>query len=328
MGKKLLIAAFAAVCIMSCSTDQSDTQTITIDENISEIVDLVGFVPATEFDETSQGKFIGIFGHHLDQELHGKVYINAGNDTRYTALIELVNGEQLKFTGVQQSRSNPDHIYFEGKSGSFDADFSDYTSPKVTNVLMNDADTEAYMALTKSTGGVPAFVILGNYEETGNAAAFYGNWDLMGDFNTFDVVSVPTGLSFPLPTSIDVQIQEISSMVISHTTSMTPLTSNLASDFDTNAAAACAGMQLPGFVLPTTEAIIGQIPAVGNVTLVSAGGQTSMINGIEAAWSLNYTPAIAIAGVLETYVADDCTEITSGTWSWNGLTGTTTVIND
>lgn len=326
MGKKIIIVAFAAVCIMSCSTDTSDTQTITIDENIPAIADLVTFVPDTEFDNTSKGKYVGIFGHHLNQELHGKIYINAGNDTRYAALIQLVNGEELKFTGVEQSRSS-DIIYFEGATGSFDIDFTDYRNPEATNVIMNGVDTEAYISLAKSTRGAPTLVILGNYEETGNAGAFYGNWDLIGDFDTFDVVSVPTGLSFPLPTSVDVQIEEIFSMVISHTTSMTPLTSNNALDFGENTAAACAEEQLPGFTLPTTEAIIGNIPLLDNVTLVSAGGQTSMINGIEATWSLNYTPAIPIAGVTETYVADNCTPITSGVWSWNGRTGTTTVMN-
>lgn len=325
MKKKIIIAVFAVICIMSCSTENTDIQTLKIDESIPEIADLVAFIPATEFDNTSKGKYVGVFGHYLNSELHGKVYINAGNDTRYTALIQLVNGEELKFTGVQQSRRK-NIIYFEGETGSFDIDFTDYKKPEVTNVFMNSVDTEAYIVLSKSTRGAPTFSILGTYVDSSDPL-FSGNWDLMGDFSTFEVVSVPTGLSFPFPTSIDVQIEEISSMIITHVSSPDPLISNAETDFDTNTAAMCAEAQLPGFVLPTTEAIIATIPAVGGATLVSAGGQTSMINGIEATWNLNYTPAIAIASVNETYVDDDCNEITSGTWSWNGRSGTTTVVN-
>ena len=335
MGRKLLIAAFAAVCIMSCSTDTNDTQTITINENIPEIVDLVGFLPATEFDETSQGKFIGVFGHHLEQELHGKIYINAGNDTRYTALIELVNGEQLKFTGVQQSRSNPDHIYFEGKSGSFDADFSDYTSPKVTNVLMNDADTEAYMVLVKSSAAGDAFVVIGNYEETDNEVAFYGNWDLIGNGTTvtapFSTNITSAGFPFPVTLSGGILLQDIVTMCISHTDSTAPFVIDGTDDFDTNAAAGCGPA---GSTIPSTEAVIFKVnitsPTSSTINGISAGGQTSMINGIEASWSFNYNSEITDpfgTNIPESYLANDCSSSLSGTWMWNGREGTTTIIN-
>jgi hypothetical protein len=331
MGKRLLIAAFAAVCIMSCSTDTNDTQTITIDENIPEIADLVGFVPATEFDETSQGKYVGIFGHHLDQDLHGKIYINAGNDTRYTALIELVNGEQLKFTGVQQSRSNPDLIYFEGKSGSFDIDFRNYSNPEATNVIMETADTEAYITLAKATAGGDPFVILGSYVETGNEAAFFGNWDLIGNPLTLTSTPFSTIIS-GLSVSGNGITQEIVTMSVSHAGSMTPFISNTADDFDTNTAVACAPS---GLVIPTTEPVIIDLIVtlpfpLGDVAdAISAGGQTSMINGLEATWSLNHTSEINNPigdNIAETYITNDCNPSASGTWSWNGRTGTTTVL--
>jgi hypothetical protein len=332
MGKRLLIAAFAAVCIMSCSTDTNDTQTITIDENIPEIANLVTFVPGSQFDETSKGKYVGIFGHHLNQELHGKIYINAGLDTRYTALINLVNGDQLKFTGVQQSRSK-DIVYFEGESGNFDIDFTDYKNPEVTNVIMDNADTEAYITLAKSTRGSDPFVILGTYEETGNAAAFFGNWDLIANPATMTSTPFTTMIpGVPFPVSGNGVTQEIVTMAISHAGSMTPFISNTADDFDTNAAIACAPS---GLVIPTTEPVIidliitAPLPLGDVADAISAGGQTSMINGVEATWSFNYTSEIVNPigdNIPASYIANDCNPAVSGTWSWNGRMGTTTVL--
>lgn len=319
MGKKIIIAAFAAVCMMSCSTDTSDTQTITIDESIPVIADLVAFVPNTEFDNTSKGKYVGIFGHHLNQELHGKIYINAGNDTRYAALIQLVNGEELKFNGVEQSRSS-DIIYFEGASGSFDIDFTDYRNPEATNVIMNGADTEGYMVLEKSTRGAAPFIILGSYVDSADPS-FFGNWDLITDPATN--TATPVTLMGISGTAIT---QEIVTMSISHAGSMVPFISDTPEDFDTNAALACAPA---GVVIPTTEPVIIDlvIPFVGSVGgAISAGGQTSIINGIEASWSYNYTTPIPLAGLPEMYLSNDCSPALSGTWSWNGRIGTTSAL--
>ncbi|WP_299210816.1 hypothetical protein [uncultured Dokdonia sp.] len=319
MGKKVLIAAFAAICIISCSTEDSDIQTITIDKNIPEIADLITFIPDSQYDDTSIGKYVGIFGHHLNQELHGKIYVNAGLDTRYTALIQLVNGEELKFKGVQQSRSK-DIVYFEGESGAFDIDFTDHRSPEVTNVMMDSSDTEAYIILAKTTRGVDPLVIVGSYVDSTDPT-FFGNWDLMANPST----NTATPVSF-MGINGTAITQEIITMSISHAGSMIPFISNTAEDFDTNIAVACAP---PGVVIPTTEPVIIDliVPFVGNVGGgISAGGQTSMINGIEAAWSFNYTSAIPIAGLPEMYVANDCSPTLSGTWSWNGRTGTTTAL--
>ena len=53
---------------------------------------------------------------HENKDLHGKVYINAGNDGNYTSKIELVNGDELNFR-AGQGGSN---IHFIGDRGSFD----------------------------------------------------------------------------------------------------------------------------------------------------------------------------------------------------------------
>ncbi|GGG33768.1 hypothetical protein GCM10011344_38230 [Dokdonia pacifica] len=332
MGKKLFIAAFAMLFIMSCSTDNEDNQTVTIDESIPEISNLITHVAATAFDNSARGKYVGVFGHYQNSELHGKIYINNGMDTRHSAIIELINGETLKFQGIPQSRSNPNLIYFEGKAGSFDLNFEDYANPQASNVFMNDVDTEGYITLVKSTRGADPLVFIGTYEETGNEIEFFGNWDLIA--NPATATSTPfstTVPGVPFPISGTAVSQEIVTMSISHAGSTDPFVINGADDFDINAAVACAPA---GIAIPTTEPVILDItippPFPGFPTTlvdaISAGGQTSMINGIEATWSFNYTSAIPIAGIAESYINNDCTAAVSGTWSWNGRTGTTTAV--
>lgn len=326
-----MIAAFAILCIMSCSTDNLDNQTVTIDESIPEIANLVTFVAGTEFDDSPQGKYVGVFGHYQNSDLHGKIYINAGMDTRYSAIIELVNGETLKFKGIPQSRSNPNLIYFEGKEGSFDINFEDYTTPQASNVFMNSVDTEAYITVVKSTAGADPLVIMGNYVDNTDAT-FIGNWDLITNPATNTATPFSTTIpGVPFPVSGTAVSQEIITMSISHAGSTDPFIINGADDFDTNAAVACAP---GGVMIPTTEPVILDItippPFPGFPTTfvdaISAGGQTSMINGIEATWSFNYTSEIPLASIPESYINNDCSPALSGTWSWNGRTGTTTAV--
>ncbi|MEP0266117.1 hypothetical protein [Dokdonia sp.] len=332
MGKKLLIAAFAVICIMSCSTDNSDNQTLTIDESIPEIANLVTFIPGSQFDDTSRGKYVGIFGHYTNPELHGKIYINAGLDTRYTALIQLVNGEELKFIGTPQQSKNNNLVYFEGETGNFDIDFTDFKKPEATNVFMNDVDTEAYIVLAKTTRGADPAVIVGSYVDSSDPT-FFGNWDLIANPATATSTPFTTMIpGVPFPVSGFGVTQEIVTMSISHAGSMTPFIINGADDFDTNAAIACAPS---GITIPTTEPVIidviidSPLPLGDVADAISAGGQTSMINGIESTWSFNYTSEIVNPlgeNIPASYISNDCNPALSGTWSWNGRTGTTTVL--
>ncbi|WP_299684951.1 hypothetical protein [uncultured Dokdonia sp.] len=329
MGKKLFIAVFAILLIISCSTDNEDNQTVTIDESIPEIANLVTHVAATEFDDSAQGKYVGVFGHYQNSDLHGKIYINAGMDTRYSALIELVNGETLKFKGVPQSRS-AEIIYFEGEAGSFDINFEDYTNPQASNVFINSVNTEAYITLVKSTQGSDPLVFMGTYVDDMDAT-FFGNWDLIANPATITSTPFTTTIS-GFSVSGNAVSQEVVTMSISHAGSTDPFVINEADDFDTNAAAGCTPV---GVDIPTTEPVIADIIVtapfpLGDVAdVLSAGGQTSMINGIEATWNFNYTSSVTNplgADLPETYINNDCSAATSGTWSWNGRTGTTTAL--
>lgn len=319
-----LIAMFLVVLgITSCSKENLDNEVLTADLSIPAIIDLKSFVPEKEFDNTAKGKYVGIFGHYSNQELHGRIYVNAGLDTRYNAVIELLNGKEFAFTGNYTSRKNPNLIYFEGKSGSFEIDFTNYLKPETNNVQINGEETDAYIVLAKTRLGVDPQTLLGTYVDSSDPT-FFGNWDLIGSSAT----NTLTPVSFMGQNGTLIS-QEIISLNISHLGSPAVIEVNMPSDFGANTAAACApaGATLPTedepLLLDITVPFVGQ---VGNG--VTTGEQTSMVNGNACVWSLNYTSDIVVFGMVQapaSYVADNCTASLSGTWSWNGRSGTTTV---
>lgn len=93
MKLKVIVAALATLCLISCGSEQTDNQTVAIDERIPEITNQITYIPRTHFDTTAKGKYVGVLGHYQDSDVRGKIYVNVGMDTRYTAVVDLVNGE-------------------------------------------------------------------------------------------------------------------------------------------------------------------------------------------------------------------------------------------
>lgn len=309
--KKILYLFVISFCIISCSTEENQIA-YTIDESVPVISDLVSFVPDTKFDKTSKGKYIGMFGHHSNPKLHGKVYVNAANDTRYAIQINLTNGEILKFQGLPRS-SYTDKVFFQGESGSFEVDFSNYLAPEVSNVFIKEEPTQAYIILAKSTESSSPFVFLGTYVDSSDPS-FNGNWNLMTDATS----STNTPFNFG-GISGTVESQEINQLVVTRTGITTPFK---VTTFDTNTAAACAPA---GITLPTNQPVILDlsVPFVGDIgDAISAGGQTSLISNFSTTWSLNFANVVS-QGI--NYANDDCTPAINGTWARNGRSGTVTV---
>ena len=185
--------------------------------------------------------------------------------------------------------------------------------------------------MVKSVAETDPLVFVGTYEETGNASEFFGNWDLIANPTTNTETPFTTMISGITLNGTAVS-QEIVTLSISHADSADPIVINGADDFDTNAAGACTPV---GVMIPTMEPIIADIiinspiPLGDVADVISAGNQTSMINGIEATWSFNYTSSITNPfgdDIPESYINNDCTSAISGTWSWNGRSGTTTAV--
>lgn len=327
MKLKTMLLGASLLVALGCSTDSDTTQE---NQYIPEITDLVNLVADTQYDNTPIGKYTGVFGHYLNKDLHGKIYINAGLDTRYSALIQLVNGQELKFKGKKITNSKHT-VIFTGRSGSFQINFANYLSPLVSNVNINGEDEEAYISLVKSQNGADVFIRLGTYVDSTDPA-FFGNWDLMGDPLTTE--GTPFTSTIPgVPFLVDgnAVTQEINTLVLSHTGATSQVLVNGMDDFDPNAAIVCAPI---GVSIPSSEPVLIDIIVTGPISLgdiadaISAGGQTSMIIGNVASWSLNHTTQITIpfGDIPESYVTNDCNATTSGTWSWNGRSGTLTVL--
>lgn len=329
MKKLSLTLVLTSLFLFSCSTDSLLDESA-IDTSIPEITNLITFLADSTFDATPEGKYVGVLGHSEYPDLHGKIYINAGVDTRYKAQVVLINGDEMLFTGKQTSTSTK--IHFQGKRGSFDIDFKNFSDPIATNVFVKGIDTEAYITIVKSFGGAVPFIMMGSYVDSSDSE-FFGNWDIIGNSITTAGTPFSTVIN-GITVSGTAVSQEITTLSISHRGDVTPIIVNGANDFDMNTAAACAPV---GIMIPTAmePLLIGEINItspfpVGDVgDAVSAGGQTSTILGYETSWSLNYTTEINNPlgdNLPESYVNNDCSPATSGTFSINGRTGTIIVL--
>lgn len=306
-----------------CSTDNEEFDT-TPENFIS--LNLETFIPESSLDNTPQGKYVGVIGHYQNPELHGKVFINAGQHNQYNALVQMTNGNTFKLSGTPQFRDKA-VVFFEGKIGSFTANFEEFENPILTSVQFTNESDDGYLVVQKNTKDVETVVLTGTYIDSANPA-FNGNWDLMGDgtVNIVDVqVTVP---GIPIPITLNVPTENVGNLIVSHTGSTMPLTDMT---FEPNTAAACITAGFPGASFPTVPFIIpSDIPnplggTLGGSGSVSSGGQTSSFNGSDANWSLSFAAPIPAAMIDGGFANDDCTPSTGGTWSWNGRTGTISI---
>ncbi len=237
--KKLILLLAVTLVVFSCSKDNVNTET--------ETADLTQMTPNKSLDQSSEGMYYGVFGHNEIQDLHGKILINAGNDGNYSALIEMVNGDDIKFQGNSINKTN---IHFTSDRGSFDFNTVDFTAPEATNVFIDNA-SESYIVATKSHTRGGGFVMLGTYVETGNETGFFGNWDAIGDGS-------------------DPFVQPIILLAVSHKGTIGPFTDPVS---EINPTGCLAGS-------PATL-IDGTLPGID---VISAEGQVSPLAGIPALW--------------------------------------------
>ena len=275
--KKLFLVALTAMLVFSCSTDNTETAEF-------ENVDLTVMVPSKALSESGEGMYYGIFGHNELKYLHGKVLINAANNGKYSASIELENGDQIKFEGKKLNENN---INYTSKRGSFDLNIADYANPIATNVFI-DKESESYIVAKKSTtrGGGP--IVLGIYIDNVDSN-FFGNWDMIGDGSVSSF-----GFGF-----------DLSTVIVSHVGLVNPRIDSTMESEDY-----CIGVGFP-FVLVIDATI----------TDVWADNQTSMLGGFPASWSVKSIVGFHGDDVNPYSPVGTCTPAAFGTWSWNGRTG-------
>jgi hypothetical protein len=162
--KKLLLSMAVVAMLFSCSKDNVETETTA---NLSSTIAVSTAI-----------EFSGVFGHHENRALHGKLIVTIDSNNSQ-AEIHMVNGEVIEFQGSQLSK-DATTIYFNSNRGSFTFDALAEQGQRVSNLEFDNV-TDAYMVSVEVPTRGGGLVLLGTYEETGNEANFYGNWDLVGD---------------------------------------------------------------------------------------------------------------------------------------------------
>jgi hypothetical protein len=278
--KKLILSMAVVAMLFSCSKDNVETETT---------ADLTQMTPSKSLDQSSDGIYVGVFGHHSNRDLHGKIFINANNDGNYTAKIEMVNGNNIKFVGSSINKTN---IHFTSNRGSFDFNTVDFTSPTASNVTVDNI-ADAYIVTVKAQNRMIPWILLGTYVQTGNEANFFGNWDLIGD-------GVET-------TEWGTNAQIIDQLIVTHRGTQNPRIENTFENLpDPNG---CTGLPSPAALFDFTS--------TGDADSVLMGNQTTNFGELTN-WQIGY-----FAG---TYYNADCfSSQASGTWSRGARTGTITV---
>ena len=277
--KKLALLLVVVLVVFSCSKDTINTETETT-------ADLTQMTPNKSLDQSSEGLYYGVFAHNEIQELHGKILINAGNDGNYSALIEMVNGEDIKFKGNSINKTN---IHFTSDRGTFDFNTLDFSAPVASNVLIDDA--ESYIVAFKATNRRVPTVILGTYVETGNETGFYGVWDIVG---ADDAGGGPFGG------------EHIAAVVVSHKGTRGPF--------------------IDSVMEPSMQPCIGTTPPfvldVGGFHDVWCDDQASDFAGYTAFWDIKSIVGFHGDFAHPYSPPGTCDPGDFGTWSWAGRSGT------
>lgn len=316
----LLILIFLGV--YSCQQEEINLE----DQSTYIDLNLETFIPSQDLDNSPKGKYVGVLGHHTNLEIHGKIFINAGQQGQYDALAKLTNGRFLRFKGKPQTKDGI-LVYFEGTSGNFTMNFEDFANPILTSVQLYEENTEGYIVAQKSTYNAQAFVLTGTYVDESDPN-FQGNWDLIGNGTVTDVEVQVTVPGIPVPVTISVPTENIGTLSISHSGSTTPF---MDTTFEPNTAQSCIedaigdGFSSAPFMIPSDVPNPLGGDALGGAGSISSGGQTSAFAGFDATWSLSYGAPIPLANIEGGYSNDSCEEATGGTWSWNGRAGSISI---
>lgn len=279
--KKLLLSMAVVAMLFSCSKDNIETETT---------ADLTQMLPTKTLDQSSEGLYVGVFGNSEINDLHGKIFINANNNGNYSATIEMVNGNDIKFKGSSLNKTN---IHFTSKRGSFDFNTLNFSAPEATNVFIDNE--ESYIVTVKAKNNLVPHVLLGTYEETGNEANFYGNWDMIGD----DVVD-------PI---VCCNNQGLAQILVTHRERVNPfVVTSFATSLPGNG---CDYDNSPPHLL--------DVSGDGNADSVLMGAQTNSFGVNVTNYYVNYFNG--------TYYSIDCfSNPTSGSWSIGGRSGSVTVV--
>lgn len=124
--------------------------------------------------------FTGVF-FSKDLELHGELKIDLASTDKYAAVVNLLNGKELKFR-AQPDKNNSDIVHFKGQNGSFTLDFTNKSDVVASGFLVDDK--EGHIKVYRHARGVPPAILFGSYVDDLDPA-FTGAWDMIA-FGAFE----------------------------------------------------------------------------------------------------------------------------------------------
>ena len=187
---KLSLLVIALLALFSCSTDDStdpiileNTTSVEIETPLESQMDMPAEdqTPATQLDTTKQGIYNGVVASGHTQS-RGKVWINLGNNTQYTATVKMVDGETMSFQGVRKSTRTGVSYLFANDNGSFTVTENTVRRPEITDVMLNNEPY--FMYAVKRRGGNTSNIFgsatyTGTFQEDGGSRM--GTWNIMAD---------------------------------------------------------------------------------------------------------------------------------------------------
>ncbi len=184
--KKFMFSMLALAVCFGCSQDEGSTADATdaslVINSSQRSVNQLTEVPNRDFDTSNKGMYHGIIVTQ-DLSLHGKIWINLGNDGNYNATVVTDQGKELAFFANHPSVDTAKErgILFKGERGSFVFDNSDLNRPIATEVIINNIP--GFIQSVKDRSTQRASAVLGTYVDF-NDATFTGTWDLITDGTT------------------------------------------------------------------------------------------------------------------------------------------------
>lgn len=179
MNIKLLIPfTIISILMLSCSKE---------DESFIESVNLISKTTISEkeqapraiYDTSERGIYHGVIASGVNQT-RGKIWVNVGNNTRYTALVEMVNGDVFNFELERDAtfEENPTAFTFKNNQGGFTLDVS---NPRIPRILEASLYNQEYLSrVLKSTSLRSVRTMTGTFSELGNPS-FSGTWNLISN---------------------------------------------------------------------------------------------------------------------------------------------------
>ncbi|MEP2935670.1 MAG: hypothetical protein ABJM06_08115 [Gilvibacter sp.] len=283
---KYLLIICTGLLVLSCNTDTPDQEI-----NPTTVADLFLQKTTPNLDQKLKGLYDGVIGT-FDQSIHGEIVVSIYNDGYLTAGAKLLDGSKLRFEGAQIGENN---YRFKNEMGSFEVQITEEREIKAYNVNFNDQD--GFVSVFKNTRGVGTVLAFGTYVDSLDPS-FSGVFDMLSIDGEIDPAVPPFGLAF--------RIQDV---FVSHIGGQTSLDAD-AFNYE-----------------PFTQCVFTTLPMTmrwssGDISVLEALNQSSSFFGYDASWGLFYGNN---SGAI-TYYDNTCTVATSGSWSWNGRSGSISII--